>query len=256
VLFEDRANFLFGMTHALAGAEVWKERLLAGELSNDVAAFAGRVLGLIHERTATGLGADLADRTVFRQLRIEPFYARVRERRPEVAPQLTTLIAELEQRSEALCHGDFSPKNLLIHPRNAPHAGQGGVVDGSIFTLVDYETCHLGDPAFDLGFFLSHLILKAVRAEPSKAGFFDLTRSFWETYGQTVRFRPQAELVQRGIAHFAGCALARIDGTSPVDYLPAESQRDVVRRIGRRVLHEKPAQWDDVLGMVAAECRR
>lgn len=246
VLFEDRANFLFGMTHAPAGARVWKEQLLAGEISTNVAAFAGRVLGLIHECTAAGLSAELSDRTVFRQLRIEPFYERVRQRRPEVATQMTALIAELEERSEALCHGDFSPKNFLVHPSPARR----------FFTLVDYETCHLGDPAFDLGFFLSHLILKAVRVEPSRSAFFDLTRKFWEMYGQTVCFRPQAELMQRGIGHFAGCALARIDGTSPVDYLQSESQREAVRRIGRRVLHEQPGSWEGVLGIVAAECRR
>ena len=44
--------------------------------------------------------------------------------------------------------GDFSPKNILVH--------SGGLI------LLDFECAHAGDAAFDLGFFLSHLVLKAI----------------------------------------------------------------------------------------------
>jgi hypothetical protein len=43
------------------------------------------------------------------------------------------------------------------------------------------------------------------------------------------------------------CLLARIDGTSPVEYLPEESRRDAVRRLGRGLLLRPPADWEDVL---------
>ena len=55
---------------------------------------------------------------------------------------------------ESLCHGDYTPKNMLVH--------------GGDFTLVDYETAHFGDPTMDLGLFLAHLTLKAIRA-PNEA---------------------------------------------------------------------------------------
>ena len=42
--------------------------------------------------------------------------------------------------------GDFSPKNILVH--------SAGLI------LLDFECAHAGDAAFDLGFFLSHLLLK------------------------------------------------------------------------------------------------
>jgi 5-methylthioribose kinase len=112
---------------------------------------------------------------------------------------------------------------------------------------VDYETAHFGDPTMDLGFFLSHLILKAIKQHPVHQRYFDLTRAFWQGYAQLVRFRPMPELQAEGIEHLAVCALARIDGTSPVDYLPEEAKRVSVRRIGRRILAQRPAQWEDVL---------
>src|SRR5437588_405626 len=76
----------------------------------------------------------------------------------------------------ALCHGDYSPKTILAH--------------GGGFTLVDYETAHLGDPTMDLGFFLSHLMLKAIKRHRERERYFDLTRAFWRGYGREVTFRP------------------------------------------------------------------
>jgi hypothetical protein len=57
----------------------------------------------------------------------------------------------------------------------------------------------------------------------------------------------------QGIDHFAVCLLARIEGTSPVDYLPEEHKREAVRRIARRILFDRPTLWDDVLYMIEAE---
>ena len=45
----------------------------------------------------------------------------------------------------------------------------------------------------------------------------------------------------------AVCALARIDGTSPVDYLPEEPKREAVRRMARRLLFEHALAWEEVL---------
>jgi 5-methylthioribose kinase len=235
VLFADRANYVFAMSHAPAGAAVWKEELLAGRVDVALGERAGTILGRIHEATARDRAAveRFRDRTVFVQLRVDPFYRRVQERRPEVAAAVVPLIDRLLSAEEALCHGDFSPKNLLLH-------GQG-------FTLVDYETAHLGDPTMDLGFFLSHLLLKAVKRPNERDKFFELTRAFWRGYGREATFRPRPELEARGIGHFGVCVLARIDGTSPVDYLTTETERETARRLGRWVLLERPAEWEDVL---------
>src|SRR5206468_7249896 len=124
-----------------------------------------------------------ADRTVFVQLRVDPFYRRVQERRPEVAAALAPLIQGLLSAREALCHGDYSPKNILTHSRG--------------FTLVDYETAHRGDPAMDLGFCLSHLLLKAVHRADDRERFFALTRAFWRGYGGEGPFRSLEEMQAR-----------------------------------------------------------
>jgi aminoglycoside phosphotransferase (APT) family kinase protein len=241
VLHSDRADYVFAMSHAPRSAQNWKAQLLAGQVDLAVGEQAGRVLGRLHERTAAepALVERFADRTVFVQLRVDPFYRRVQERRPEVAEAVVPLIEGLLTAREALCHGDYSPKNILTHA-----AG---------FTLVDYETAHFGDPAMDLGFFLSHLLLKACKRHPERERYFELTRAFWRGYAAEVHYRPVTELVGRGIGHLGVYLLARIDGTSPVDYLPEEEKREAVRRLGRWLLWERPAAWEEVLRRWAGE---
>src|SRR5262245_23814049 len=201
VLFADRDNYVFAMSHAPPGSRVWKEMLLAGEVDPGLGETAGRILGRMHQATAgtPGLVEPFRDHTVFVQLRVDPFYKRIQERRPELAAAVAPLAEQLVTVKEGLCHGDFSPKNLLAH-------------DGG-FTLVDYETACFGDPTFDLGFFLSHLMLKAVKRHPDRQEFFDLTRSFWRGYVSEATWRPRGELEARMVGHFAACLLARIDGT-------------------------------------------
>ncbi len=261
ILFEDRENFLFGMAHAPPDAVVWKQSLLEGRINPAVARQAGIILGTIHEKTAhqRQLMEELGNRTVFDQLRIDPFYERVRERRPEVAHAVTPLIERMRSATLAdsqgvglaICHGDFSPKNFLVHQRGSGTASLQAMAPG-FFTLVDYETAHYGDPTMDLGFFLSHLILKAVKNQHLRSQYYELTRVFWQAYDSEVRFAPHTELRKRGIQHLGVCLLARIDGTSPVDYLPEEEKKETVRRIGRRVL-EGVQDWTQVLEMVERE---
>ena len=241
VLFVDRPNYVFVMSHAPAGARVWKETLLAGEIDLALGQKVGAVLGLIHEHTFVDHRAvePFSDHTVYVQLRVDPFYRRVQERRPEVAKAIEPIIERMLTIKEAICHGDYTPKNILVHDQG--------------FTLVDYETAHFGDPTMDLGLCLAHIILKAVRRPALLVEYFALTRAFWRGYRQMLELAPLKRWEAQGIDHFAACLLARIDGTSPVDYLPEESKREAVRRIARRILFDGPTLWDDVLYMIEAE---
>jgi 5-methylthioribose kinase len=237
VLFVDRGNYVFVMAHAPRGAKVWKQQLLSGDIDLALGEYVGRILGRIHETTAQNprLVEPFADRNVFVQLRVDPFYRRIQERRPEVADAVQPLIDRLMTARDALCHGDYSPKNILAHEHG--------------FTLVDYETAHLGDPTMDLGFCLSHLVLKAIKRSHDRQRHFELTRRFWQGYTAETTFLPQAELQRRGIEHCAVCLLARIDGTSPVEYLPEEDKREAVRQLGRRMLLDHLRRWDEVLNL-------
>src|SRR5205814_2089261 len=71
VLFADRPNYVFAMSHAPPGARVWKEALLAGEVELALGEYVGSVLGRMHETTARRrpLVEPFRDHAVFVQLR-------------------------------------------------------------------------------------------------------------------------------------------------------------------------------------------
>ena len=240
VLFVDRPNFVYAMSHAPEGARVWKADLLAGHVDPARGEQAGRVLGRLHQASAVQPAFQaFTDHAVYVQLRVDPFYRRIQERRPEVAVPVGQIIEEMLTRQEALCHGDYTPKNMLMHD------------DG--FTLVDYETAHLGDPTMDLGLFLAHLTLKALKLAAHRKALFQTMRAFWQAYADEVRFRPIDDLERRGMWHLGVCLLARIDGTSPVDYLPDPGKRETIRRLGRAILLDGLARWDDAWAWCAKE---
>jgi 5-methylthioribose kinase len=251
VLFEDRDNYTFAMQAAPADHTVWKEELLAGRIRPEVAVRLAGYLSAMHAQTAGDAGIDerFGDREIFVQLRVDPFYRRVAEKHENLREALRRLIDEMWATRACLVHADFSPKNVLVwgEPRGADEASRLRVL------LIDFETGHYGDPAFDLGFFLSHLLLKGVLAGSRGGEFAELIRTFWEQYRAGIKPATRApgfrsdDLERRAVANLAGCALARIDGTSPVGYLPDESQRQRVRGLCREILLRPLVRLPDVL---------
>lgn len=240
VLFDDRPNYLFAMEAAPADHVVWKQSLLAGDVNAEIAKTLGAYLAAIHRQTAfrSDVERDWGDTEVFVQLRVDPFYRKVAAKHPDIAPQINAMIDEMFATPICLVHADFSPKNVLVHEHG--------------LTLVDFETGHYGDAAFDHGFFLSHLLLKAILHAARFDEYAALTTNFWSSYlaglGELTRNGPFAttELTRRSIAHLAGCMLARVDGTSKVDYLNTIAQQQV-RDYCRTLFESPPADWGELI---------
>lgn len=236
VLFEDRENYLFAMSAAPAESTVWKAELLSGVVRPEVARAAGETLGIVHA-SAVGrpqLLDGLEDTSVFDELRVDPFYRTIARAHEDLRAHIEDLVAEMgEARPTALVLGDFSPKNVLVHS------------DG--LTLVDFETAHAGDAAFDVGFFLSHVILKAFRAGPEEAHILlDMALEFLAAYLRTAGFEASSEDLGRACRHSAACLLARIDGKSPVDYVH-ELDPAAVRSFARSMLFDVVAHPEELL---------
>lgn len=181
VLHEDRENFVFVMEAAPADHVVWKQSLLEGHADKRIAGQLGSYLATIHRQTAgrDDLRERWGDREVFVQLRVDPFFHRVADQHAEVRSAIEQMIDEMWETAVCLVHADFSPKNVLVH--------------SSGLTLVDYETAHFGDPAFDLGFFLSHLLLKTILHADRFDEFAAQTTSFWKSYLGTLNAIPDPD---------------------------------------------------------------
>ncbi len=242
ILWEDRENFCYAMSAAPVHHRTWKECLLGRNLDDArwIAAAAGELLASLHAGSwrQPAIAAAFADRTYFEALRVDPYYRYVVRERPQLASYFEPLIDSLTEHRWSLVHGDFSPKNLLVWPQH--------------LLLIDFEVGHFGDPAFDLGFFLTHLVLKEIWSG-SRGQYLPLVTEFWRSYRPRVaQAASESELIaleRRIFQHLAGCLLARVDGKSPVEYLQS-TVTPRVRNLANNLFTAPPHCWDSGLALV------
>ncbi len=202
---------------------VWKAELAKGTVDEDFATKVGERLGAIHASTARN--AELAERfatdDLFHSLRLEPYLAATAAVHPDLADRLGELSERTADTRLALVHGDVSPKNILMGP------------NGPVF--LDAECAWYGDPAFDVAFCGTHLLLKCFQAPASREALLNSFDAFVKAYSSLVDWEPVANLQARVASLIPALLLARVDGKSPVEYLTAESDKDAVRGAAREM---------------------
>ena len=215
------SSWIFSIPKTIpAGSRFWRQTASGRNLRRPSA----NALGRIH--AATAAAPDLATRfdnaAFFHALRVDPYLLHTARIHRDRADVLEAMAADLGRRRIALVHGDVSPKNILKGP-------EGPVI-------LDAECATWGDPAFDLAFCLNHLLLKAVwhpeHSMAYAAGFARLRTA----YLPFVEWEARAGFERRAARLLSGLLLARIDGKSPVEYLPAPRQKDFVRAAARDFL--------------------
>ncbi len=228
-LFEDHEHHLLAMQAVPQPHENWKTVLLAGRVDQTHCEQFGTLLGTIHRRAferRDEVRPAFDDRTFFESLRLEPYYSYAATNVPAAADFLERLLAETRDRRLTLVHGDYSPKNVLIH--------NGRLV------LLDHEVIHWGDPAFDVGFGLTHFLSKAHHFPARRQEFADAARAFWRSYRAAIGDGSwQAGLEQFAVRHTLGCLLARVAGRSPLEYLD-ERERAVQQQVTVALMGEQP----------------
>jgi len=198
----------------------WKTTLLAGEGTVAQAIAAGSLLGRIHRLTweDDAIRRQFETTENFHQLRLEPYLLSTAEHHPRWKAVFHEEAARIRKNRRCLVHGDFSRKNLLFQ--------------GERLVLLDCEVAWFGDPAFDLGFLLNHLILKSIHFQ--NGDFRDMAQAAREAYAAALG--PEAAEVEIALRRLLPLLmLARVDGKSPLEYLTPEGRRDV-RRIAEEML--------------------
>ncbi|WP_338425044.1 phosphotransferase family protein [Sphingopyxis kveilinensis] len=206
----------------LPGAPVWKDELVAGRVDAAFAAAVGRSLAAVHSATANNAvdREAFATDAMFRALRIDPFLLYVAQKNAEMAPVLYALADDLAARKLALVHGDVSPKNILVG------------TDGPVF--LDAECAVYGDPAFDLSFCSTHLLLKAVWLDDARLS--EAATALVAAYRAGIDWEGADDLLLRAGQLTAALLLARVEGKSPAPYLTNPDHKRIVRDQARALL--------------------
>jgi len=224
LIHHDSENHLYIMTSGAEDAVNWKTELLEIKTRPQIAAQAGSLLGIIH-RMSYGDEAAVklfGDKQYFQELRIEPFYFKIAEVYPQLADKIGSLATTLVTSNISFVHGDFSPKNILINKNR--------------ILLLDFEVGHFGHPGFDLAFMLAHLTLKTAKFWEYKEDYLGLIMSFWSAYLGAANFESESWHERSFLPHLGCILLARMDGKSPIDYLPEENKRQRVKALASSLI--------------------
>ena len=234
-------DYLFVMTAAPAGSTTWKEALLEGQVDMGVARQAGKLLALMITTSQhdPSFRKAFAERAVFDQLRVDPYYRTTAARHPDVSPLVRKLIDDSWQIRSAIVHGDFSPKNMLVQ-------------NSRIF-LIDFEVVHWGDPAFDAGFLLNHLFLKVFHQPQYARAYLSAAGDFWAELAAGTAGAPLVDFEKMTVRHLGALMLARIDGKSPVEYIRDEATKQRVRGFAKRLLLEEPRALRELMAEAGDE---
>ncbi|MFQ3645995.1 MAG: phosphotransferase [Anaerolinea sp.] len=219
-LFEDFDNFIHAMTAIPQPHETLKRLLLSGQGTSALIERFAALMAESHLRAleqADTLRPQFASLEYFETQRLEPFYAYTAAQVPEAADLIHALIEETRRTQLTLVHADFTPKNVLVLP------------DGQL-VLLDYEIVHWGDPAFDVGLALAHLIAKAIKVETRRADYPSYARLFGQTYLDQVA-DTFGDLEGRIVRHTLACVLARVRGRSPLEYFDEPQRAAIAARV-------------------------
>lgn len=249
LVFEDHTHHLLAMQAVPHPHDNWKSLLLAGRLEEEHINQFGRLLGAIHRHALERrqeVAPVFADRSFFESLRLEPYYSYTAGQVPAAADFLHTLIEETRACHLTLVHGDYSPKNVLVHQNR--------------LILLDHEVIHWGDPAFDLGFSLTHLLSKAHHLPQQRGAFAGAANQYWRVYTQTIGdafLLPPSqgrlgEVEARAVRHTLACLLARVAGRSPLEYLD-EMARQRQREAVLALLSNLPANIPNLVNQFIAK---
>jgi tRNA A-37 threonylcarbamoyl transferase component Bud32 len=236
LVFEDPEQHLLAMECVPEPHNNWKMLLLAQRFDSEHVRQFGALLGTIHRQgcvEGAAVPSELSDKSLFEALRLEPYYRYTAEQVPEAGSFLRALVERTRSRHDTFVHGDFSPKNILVH--------HGRLV------LLDHEVAHVGDPAFDVGFALAHLLSKAHYRVDQRDEFAVAADYFWRIYWQTRGTVPwQEDLAGRVAQHTLACLLSRVEGRSPLEYFQ-DSHRARQRQAVLALLTRPPQTVSDLI---------
>lgn len=226
VYFYDPDNYVYGREAVPEDWRMWKADLLGGLLDFEAARKAIRAMSEVHRRCAfdPAVQAAFQDKDIFYNLRVSPYLEFVLGKYPDLEGFMRPVIRLLMDSAITLVHGDFSPKNIMTKDRR--------------ISILDYEVAHFGHPAFDLAFFSTHFVLKAVKSKQWAVSYLNMLSDMMDLYFDKVDFMPASELESAYTRVWALIILARVDGKSPAEYITEEEDKALLRRISRTIIDE------------------
>jgi len=240
ILHEDLDNYTIVMECIPSGSGMWKTELMEGNVDQDIASRIGMLLGTVQDLASRDpeVKEEFAFKDHFDELRIDPYHRTAASRNPDISDLVLAEAERVFSESMTIVHGDYSPKSVLVER-------SGGKPKLWVF---DMEVAHWGDPSFDTGFMLNHLLMKSIHIEEMREEFLEAAHNFWDSYDRCVNWDIESTTMKE-----LGCLmLARADGKSPAEYLLPE-EVETIRRVARRSLKKGVGTVDEYIQILREE---
>jgi len=213
---------------------VWKQQLLDGQVDPATAAAVGRVLATLHLASSRDAaversfdtGANFPPCGSTRTCWPRPACIRRWRRRSK------HWSSARRERGWHWCTRR-QPEDILVGPQ-----GRSSSTPSAPGTAT----------AFDVAFCLNHLLLKCLVRPDKREWLRRSFEAFVDAYFARAGFEPRIALESRAASLLPGLLLARVDGKSPVEYLRAERDRELVRQAAAPMVLRPPAVLAEVLG--------
>lgn len=224
--YKSQKNY-FIMKHIDSSYPNWKAKLLSEDIDPMDSFKAGDVLGKLHTffLKRPCLFSMFNDKDLFHQARISPYWIHLLPKYPELKKNIRQIINTSLKKKITVIHGDVSPKNFLI------------LKDKAI--LLDAECAFWGDPAYDLAFLLTHLILKSCIVPNYSSCLISVISESLRAYCPYISWESHQEFLERVQSYLLMLILARIDGKASLDYIDSNQKKLIRSFVKSKVLNDK-----------------
>lgn len=239
VYFYDEENYIYGREAVPEDWHTWKEELIQGVLNFNISEQAISALVTVHNHCAgnTEIQREFWNKDIFYSLRVSPYIEFIVSKYPQLQSRATEVIQLLMDNAITLVHGDFSPKNIMT--------------DGTKIQILDYEVAHFGHPAFDLAFFSTHFILKAIKNKQWSSAYMNMLECMLDAYFFKEQYMDSRKLRKDFLQILPFMILARVDGKSPAEYIKEQVDKDRLRTIAFQLMDHPLSEYQDAISIIS-----
>ncbi len=245
--YDPESHLLILSDVAGTGGKLLETSLQAGLFEGSAASAIGQFLGAMHRCTwgtqSSVRGSRQNDRNNWiRFLRMRTFDASD-ERMPLAVQKELALLCEFTHQyhsDDVLIWMDCCPKNVIVRSDD-----KIGVID---FELASW----IGDPAYDLGFFLGHYLIHALQQNRLTKVLPVIKSSIQAYCGEVSKMPFRTGIVSRVLKFAAATMIYRAIGASRLNYIKAHSVPKLIQKAGALLCIEFEGGPDEVITHIKA----
>jgi 5-methylthioribose kinase len=195
--------------------------MLSNKLNTKIFSVIGKKIAEMHNRSFNNkVLQTIFNNESFHELSLEHRYYKKID--PKLLKERDELMRNCRRNNIVFIHHDLKMKNFFV-------------IDNE-FRLIDFEQSYYGDPAFDVGYFLGHLMIYYY----NKASLRNraMVLNFWNSYINNLKFKYKQKLEANVIKHAGFIIIYKLTGIAKKDFSFVKNKKRVIERAKKVILND------------------